>query len=309
MSTVRMTQGMMNRQAQTGLQAGLNRLAKVQEQLTTGRIINRPSDDPTGATSAMRIRASVADQQQYVRNANDGLGWLNQIDSTLSSATDQVRRAYEIALQGANDGSLGQQARDALATEIDQIRQGLMSTSNAAYLNRPVFGGVTAGATAYAVDTTDPVDPTRIKYVPAATYPVQGVIRTVADGAQVRVDVEGPDVFGADGSSIFDHLSALSTALKTGDSTGISSAVGLLEADRERITNVQADIGARTKRVEQARDAASDAELRLTSSLSEVENTDLVKASVDLKLQEVGYQAALSATARVMQPSLLDFLR
>ncbi|HEY0905083.1 MAG TPA: hypothetical protein VGE14_14445, partial [Marmoricola sp.] len=88
MSTVRMTQGMMNRQAQTGLQAGLNRLAKVQEQLSTGRVINRPSDDPTGATSAMRLRTSVAEQRQYVRNANDGLGWLDQADSTLTSVTD-----------------------------------------------------------------------------------------------------------------------------------------------------------------------------------------------------------------------------
>ncbi len=304
MSTVRMTQGMMNRQAQTGLQAGLNRLAKVQEQLTTGRVINRPSDDPTGATSAMRIRASVSDQQQYVRNANDGLGWLNQADSTLSSVTDQVRRAYDIALQGANDGSLGQQARDALATEVDQIREGLVSTSNAAYLNRPVFGGVTAGTLAYAADPVTGV----VTYQPGAIASA-GVVRAVSDGATVRVDVEGPDVFGADGDSLFDHLSALSTALKAGDTAGVSTAVGVLEKDRERVTNVQADIGARTKRVEQARDAASDAELRLTSSLSEVENTDLVKASVDLKLQEVGYQAALSATARVMQPSLLDFLR
>jgi flagellar hook-associated protein 3 FlgL len=308
MSTVRMTQGMMNRQAQTGLQAGLNRLAKVQEQLTTGRVINRPSDDPTAATSAMRIRASVADQQQYVRNANDGLGWLNQADSTLSSVTDQVRRAYDIALQGANDGSVGPQAREALATEVDQIRQGLMSTANAAYLNRPVFGGVTAGTVAYAVDTTDPLDPTKIKYVGTSAASA-GVMRTVADGATVRVDVEGPDVFGTDGDSVFDHLSALSAALRSGNAPVISSAVGALQGDRERVVNVQADIGARTKRIEQARDAANDAELRLTSSLSEVENTDLVKASVDLKLQEVAYQAALSATSRVMQPSLLDFLR
>ena len=306
MVNVRMTQGMMNRGAQTGLQAGLNRLAKVQEQLTTGRVINRPSDDPTGATSAMRIRASVVEQQQYVRNANDGLGWLNQADSTLASATDQVRRAYEIALQGVNDGSLGQQARDALATEIDQIRAGLVSTSNAAYLNRPVFGGVTAGAVAYGPDL---VDPTKTVYLAASPVPTQGVVRAVADGATVRVDIEGPDVFGADGDSVFDHLGALSTALKSGDAAGISAAVSALQVDRERITNAQPDIGARTKRVEQARDAASDAELRLTSSLSEVENTDLVKASVDLKLQEVAYQAALSATARVMQPSLLDFLR
>jgi len=304
MGTVRMTQGMMTRQAQTGLQSGLNRLAKVQEQLSTGRVINRPSDDPTGATSAMRIRASVANQKQYVRNANDGLGWLNQADSTLSSVTDQVRRGYEIALQGANSGTMGPQAREALATEIDQIRSGLVSTANASYLNRPVFGGVTAGDLAYAADPVTGV----VTYQPAPVTS-DGVVRAVSDRATVRVDIEGPAVFGADGDSVFDHLAALSTALRTNDAAGVNAAVGALSTDRERVTYAQADIGARTKRVEQARDAASDAELRLTSSLSEVENTDLVKASVDLQLQEVAYQAALSATSRVMQPSLLDFLR
>lgn len=304
MSAVRMTQGMMSRQAMTGMQSGLNRLAQVQEQLSTGRIINRPSDDPTGATSAMRIRTSVAAQQQFVRNADDALGWLNQIDSTLSSVTDQARRAREIALQGANTGGLGQTALDALATEVDQIRAGLVSTVNATYLDRPVFGGITAGDKAY---TTDPVTGV-VTYAPDPVVS-DGVVRTVADGAQVRVDVEGPTVFGADGDSIFDHLANLATALRAGDSVGISTAVDALDTDGKRVINVQADIGARTKRVEQARTAAVDAELRLTSSLSEIENTDIVKATVDLQLQEVAYEAALAATARVMQPSLLDFLR
>ncbi len=296
MATVRMTQGMLSNQALTGMQTGLNRLAKVQEQLSTGRIINRSSDDPTGATAAMRIRTALADQAQYERNADDGLGWLNQIDATLSSATDQVRRSRDIALQGANSGAMGPDARAALATEVDQIRSGLVSTANATYLDRPVFGGVTTNAKAYLDDGT-------YSGTPGA------VVRTVADGSTIRVDVEGPDAFGTAPDSVFDHLAALSTALRAGDQTGITNAVGFLAADGTRITNVQADVGARTTRVEQARGAASDSHLRLTSSLSEIENTDLAKATVDLKLQEVAYQAALGATSRVMQPSLLDFLR
>ncbi|MCW2772621.1 MAG: flagellar hook-associated protein 3 [Nocardioides sp.] len=304
MGTVRMTQGMLSNQALTGMQTGLNRLAKVQEQLTTGRIINRPSDDPTGATSAMRIRGSLADQGQYVRNADDGLGWLNQIDSSLSSATDQVRRAHDIALQGANTGSLGPAAREALATEVDQIRAGLASTANTTYLDRPVFGGITAGSAAYAVDAGTGA----VTYLPTVAT-TEGVGRIVAEGAKIRVDVEGPTAFGPDGDSVFDHLTALATALRAGDTSAILGSVSTIEADGKRITNVQADVGARTKRIEQARTAASDAQLGLTSSLSEVENTDIVRATVDLKLQEVAYQAALGATSRVMQPSLMDFLR
>jgi len=145
MAITRVTQRMMSDRALLGMQTGLDRLSKIQEQLTTGRIINRPSDDPTGTTSAMRLRSSVEEQRQYARNANDAIAWLNQIDSTFSSMTNQVRKAREIAIQGANDGAMGQQARDALATEVDQIREGLIATANTTYLGRPVFGGITSG--------------------------------------------------------------------------------------------------------------------------------------------------------------------
>ncbi len=296
MTTSRITQNMLSRQALSGLQNGLGRLAKVQEQLSTGRIINRPSDDPTGSTSAMRLRASVTAQQQYARNADDGIGWLDHADSTLSSMTGQVRRARELALQGANSGSLGPLARAALATEVDQIRQGLIGDANATYLGRPIFGGITSGGTAYDATGT-------YVGVPGA------VNRTVADGVRVRVDVEGPTVLGPAGDSVFDHLAALSTALRAGDAAAISTAIDDLGVDGDRIIGTQADVGTRTSRLERARTAAQDAELSLTASLSEIESTDLPKATVELQMQEVAYQAALAATSRVMQPSLLDFLR
>lgn len=297
MAISRMTQKMMSDRALLGMQTGLDRLGRIQEQLTTGRVINRPSDDPTAATSAMRIRTSVAAQRQYARNANDATAWLNQIDATFSSMTSQVRRARDVALQGANDGAMGPTAREALATEVDQIREGLITTANATYLGRPVFGGVTGGTAAYAADGT---------WVGVTG---DGVVRSVADGVKIRVDVEGPQAFGTDGDSLFDHLDALSTALRSGDTAGVTTAIDRLTADSARITDVQSSVGARSNRVDQAQKAAGDLELSLTSSLSEIENTDLPKATVDLQLQEVAYQAALAATSRVMQPSLLDFLR
>jgi flagellar hook-associated protein 3 FlgL len=297
MAIARMTQKMMSDRALTGMQTGLDRLAKVQEQLTTGRIINRPSDDPTAATSAMRIRSSVAEQKQYARNANDATAWLNQIDATFSSMTSQVRRARDVALQGANDGAMGPQAREALATEVDQLREGLIATANATYLGRPVFGGITGGTAAYAADGT---------WIGVTGA---GVVRTVADGVKIRVDVEGPTAFGADGDSLYDHLDALATSLRAGNTAGVTAAIDKLGADAARITDVQSSVGARSVRVDQAQTAAGDTELSLRSSLSDIENTDLAKATVDLQLQEVAYQAALAATARVIQPSLLDFLR
>src|SRR5689334_24960533 len=108
MAIQRVTQHMLNQRSITSVQTGLARLAKLQEQLSTGRVLNRPSDSPTGTTSAMRIRSSIADVKQYGRNAADGNGWLTTLDTALTSANDQVLRARDLALQGANEGVAGQ---------------------------------------------------------------------------------------------------------------------------------------------------------------------------------------------------------
>lgn len=292
----RVTQNMLTDRSVGALQTGLSKLARLQEQLSTGRILNRPSDSPTDTTSAMRIRSSMADVKQYGRNANDGNGWLSQIDAALTSANDQVLRARDLALAGANQGVAGPTAREAMAAEIDQIRGGLIDTANSSYLGRPVFGGVTAGPRAYDATGT---------YVgtPGA------VNRTVSAGSTIRVDVDGTQAFGPTGDSVFDHLEALSTALRAGDQAGISASIAALGADRDRITTTQTDVGTRQIRVEAAIQAAADDELKLSTSLSTVENADLPKVIVDLQMQQVAYQASLGATSRVMQPSLLDFLR
>jgi len=296
MAIQRVTQRMLTDRSVGALQTGIGRLAKLQEQMATGRILNRPSDSPTDTTSAMRIRSSLADVKQYGRNASDGNGWLTQIDSALTAAGNQVMRATDLALQGANEGTAGQAARDALAAEVDQIRGGLIDTANTSYLGRPVFGGVTAGKLAY--DTT------------GTFIGITGAVnRTVSAGTTIRVDMDGQQAFGPAGNSVFDHLATLSNALRTGNQAQVSASITALSADREAMLNAQTEVGSRQIRVESAIQASSDDELRLRTSLSEVENADLPKVIVDLQMQQTAYQASLAATSKVMQPSLLDFLR
>jgi flagellar hook-associated protein 3 FlgL len=298
MTSVRVTQSMLSQRSLLGVQTGLSRLAETQEHLTTGRVLNRPSDSPTDSTIAMRLREQMADQKQFTRNAQDGLAWLGTIDSTLSGMTTEVRRARDLALQGASTGSTSAASREALATEIDQIRDGLIADGNASYLGRPLFGGVTSGDHAFDPDTG--------AYTGSTTG---SVTRTIATGVEMRVDVSGTDVVGPNGDSLFDHLTALSTALRAGDAAGIDTGIAKLAGRLETISNVQADVGTRYLRVEGAVDSGADALLTLTSELSEIENADLPSTIVDLQLQETAYQAALAATSRVMQPSLVDFLR
>ncbi|MEQ6903721.1 hypothetical protein [Nocardioides sp. YIM 152588] len=295
MSVGRITQRMLNTSGLASVQTGLTRLGKVQEQLTTGRILNRPSDNPADTTAAMRIRTGLADQGQYARNAADGVGWMTQIDSTLDSVTTALSRARELAAQ-AISGALGQASLDALAQEVDGLRANTVTLANATYLDRPVFGGVTAGAAAY--DDTG-------AYVGT---PGQ-VTRRIADGVNLRVDVDGRTVFGDGTGSAFDELDALSTALRAGDTAGVQTAAAALKTRVDTVISARTAAGVTYARLQKAEVAAGDAELSLTTTLSSLENTDLAKATMDLQLQEVAYQASLAATARVMQPSLIDFLR
>jgi len=287
---------MMSGSALDSLQLGLGRLAKVQEQLTTGRILNRPSDNPTDTTAAMRLRSSMADLSQYRRNAQDGIGWMTQADSTLAGVTTDLNRARDLALQGANTGALGPAAREALAVEVEGIRSALLSHANATYLDRPIFGGVSAGATAY--DTAG-----------AYVGTPGDVNRRIADGVVIKVDVDGRSVFGDGPTSAFAEMTALAAALRSGDTTAIRASVDTLKARLDTVINVRTEAGVRLQRLEAADTTADAAEVTLSTKLSTIENTDLAKATVELKLQEVAYQASLAATARVLQPSLIDFLR
>lgn len=295
MISPRITQRLMVERSMSALQTGLGRLARSQEQLSTGRLINRPSDSPSGTNDAMRLRAQLTADTQYSRNASDGLAFLGTTDNAMTSMLDQVRRARDLVVQGASTGSNGTDARTALAAELGQIRQSVVGLANTQYLGRPVFGGTTGSPTAYGPDGSYLGD--------------NGTVtRSIGDGQTVRVDVTGPEAFSVAGDDVFAVLADARVLMVT-DPAQLGDVLRRLDAVAGQMRTALADIGTRYGRVEGAMSILSGAVLDHTAALSEVENVDIAKSIVDLQMQEVAYQAALGATARVLQPSLIDFLR
>jgi flagellar hook-associated protein 3 FlgL len=292
---IRSTQQSIAARVTTGLQANLQRLGRLQEQLSSGKQISRPSDSPVKTVSALQLRGKVRAEQQYQRNGDDGLGWLGTADTTLTSAALQVRRVRDLVLQGLSSGSASADgAKEAMAVEIENIRKSLIGLSNTTYMDRPVFGGTTGLATAYDA---------------AGGY--QGdagpVERSVGEGAKVRVDITGPDVFGSGATSLFGVLDSISANLRSGGD--LAPDLVNLDAGFGRIQTSVADVGARYNRISTARQTSEDRLLMLKAQLSDVEDIDLPSTIMDMQLQQVAYQAALAATSRVIQPSLVDFLR
>jgi flagellar hook-associated protein 3 FlgL len=306
----RVTQSMLTGRELNSVQSASIRMAQAQEQMTTGRKINRPSDAPSDTTVALKSRSAIAEQQQYQRNASDGIAWLTTIDSAIGNATSLVQRAYTLAVAGANTGANGATAEQATADEVDQIAKSVMALANTAYLGRPVFGGTTAGDVAFSQTTDTTTTP------PTVTTSYVGddgsVNRRVGDGVVVRVDSEGTSVFGdpASGDSVFDHLTALSTALRASpaDDTAIQQAITNLQGDITRFSSARASEGARMNQINGAVSISQDTVLSLQKVKTNVEDVDIAEATINMQSMTTAYQAALMAVAKTSQQSLLNFL-
>jgi len=242
----------------------------------------------------MDLRASLVEVARHKRNADDGEAFLASVDSTLQTAISQTRRARELGVNAR--GALGESSRTALANEIEQLRDSLLSLANTTHLDRPVFGGHTPGTQVYD-------DAGSYVGVPGE------VSRTVGPGVKIRVDLDADAAFGPHDANLFADLDALAEAVRAGDDAAISTGLGALDAGLERLGAAVVDVGSRMARVERAADQPLDREVDLTASLGAVEDVDMPRALMELQLQQTAYQAALASTARVMQPSLLDFLR
>jgi flagellar hook-associated protein 3 FlgL len=294
-SAFRITQRSLSHSTLAGLQANLARLQETQARLSSGRAIQRPSDSPTGTMAALRLRTDLDRYTQLDRNAEDGKARLGTTDHALTDGLAILREVRDAVLQGAN-GALSQNDREALANQVDGLRASLLAVGNTTYLQQPIFAGTAGAATAYDVSGAYQGD----------SGPLS---RTIAPGVKVTVNATGPEVFGPPGNDIFKVLADIADDLRTNPSDLTSTDLGQLDAGYLRLQNTLATVGSRYHQIEIMQDRNKANQLDSQNQLSEVEGVDLPAALVELQLQEVAYQAALGATAKVIQPSLVDFLR
>jgi len=300
----RVTQQTIQRSTLRNLQTNLAAMANLQNRASGSSMITKPSDDPAGTAKAIALRAALAANDQASKNIDDGTGWLNTADTALQSSVDTLRQARDLTVQGANTGALNAQGREAIAVQLESLRDTLLSQANTKYQGRLVFAGTSDQALAVTVTPGPPATYTS-NSVAGAT-----VDRRVDASTKIRVDVDGAAAFGADdgtGTSVFAALDRIAQTLRAGGD--VSSELTALDDHRDAMLTQLSGVGARQAQVDGAQTRALDTKTTLTEQLGAVEDVDLASTLVDLAAQEVAYKAALGAAARVMQPTLLDFLR
>lgn len=304
---IRVTSNMMSSQLLLNLNRNARTMNDTQLQLASGRKINKPSDDPVGITYSLRYRAELSSNEQYTKNVDSALSWLDYNDTVLGQAGDVIQRLRDLTVQ-ASTGSNPQSALDSINEEVMQLKEQLVDIANSKLNGKYIFNGEQYTTKPYefakgpdgTYDTTPPVttDTGQIQYI-------------VGEGVQMPINLTGNAVFGATGEAdnIFSIINSLSTALKAGDITGISNQLDKIDTRTETILSARSEVGAKTNRVELMQDRLSDLNINLTDLQAKTEDADYEELIMKSKIQENIYNASLSVGAKIISTTLVDFIR
>lgn len=264
---------------------------KYQEELSSGRRINRPSDDPVGIVYALRYRGNLEEISKYKSNAEDAKSWLDTTDSALSESGDILNRLRELVVQASN-GASPQEARDAINQEVSQLSQQLNQIANTTYAGRYIFSGTNTLTPAFDATNTFQGNTKSLNY-------------EVGVGTKIATNVDGTQAFG----NIFSIMSTLQTNLSTGNIAGISGSLTQIDSSINQQLSTRSEVGARINRIDLAINRMDDQNTNITDLLSKTEDADTTEVITQLKTQENIYQASLATGARIIQPSLVDYLK
>ncbi|MGG1594081.1 flagellar hook-associated protein FlgL [Terribacillus saccharophilus] len=294
---MRITQSMMSNSMLRNLSNSYSDLNKYSEQLSSGKKITKPSDDPVVATKGMSYRTEVRDVAQYKRNLSEAQSWIDNSDSALGNATSALQRLRELTVQASN-GTYEEGQRANIAEEVDQLKEQLATIANTQVNEKYIFNG---SATNTAPVTVNEDGSTTVN------FNSNTVNLTLSKGVDVKINADGNAVFG---EKLFSDLDNLSAALKSdGSDEDLDQYIGLIDENINNLVNERADIGARMNRMDLVESRLGDQELSATKLMSNNEDAEMEEVIMNLTSQEAVHRAAMSAGARIIQPTLMDFLR
>lgn len=331
---MRVTNKMIGNNLAYNIQVNMQKLARTQQEMSTGKRVLRPSDDPLVISRLLSIQGALESNNQYVRNIDDGLSYLYAADTALGSAGDLLHDAHELAVQGAN-GTLNEEDMSYIARQVDKMIDNMINLANTDLGGKYIFAGKLnnlppftrdgdvikyhgdfaliereiAFGTAYDVaksgvdrgGATPPTDP--------ENYGTFGLAVTPNPLGEPPYEFELMKKPNGEYYGVFGTLFELRNALDSGDSLKVNEALGSVLKETDFLLQERVKVGARTRHFESVKDQILDHEIRLKQIELDLGSVQMEKVSIDFAQQTLTYQAALGAGAQILQTSLLHFLR
>ncbi len=287
-----------------------NQMYALQVQISTGKRVNRPSDDPVGAATILLARAFKGDLEQQKRTIAHGHAMLRYADHTIGEMVQSLKRIRDLLLRGANS-TITPEAYAALATEVESISRRMVELANAHINGRYIFAG--------RLDKQIPFIPSGDPDAPIAYQGDSESLRLrLGESVLISVTTPGDWLFNFEDAAgnraipgvdqdLFAFLEDCRQALESRDQQQISSMIPILDKFLTHVLKAQAKVGIEDRRLEVVENSIGDASVRAAETLSVFEDCDMAETLTRLRMLEVVYQAALSAAAKAASlPSLVE---
>ncbi|WP_062108982.1 flagellar hook-associated protein FlgL [Bacillus niameyensis] len=291
---MRVTDGMIAKNVMFNINQSYSRLDKLFEQVQTQKKISRPSDDPVVAMKGMFYRTNVLEIEQFKRNFSEARNWVETADSAIDEAGKAMERIRELTVQASN-GTYDEDQLEAVAEEVAQLKDHIKTIANSKVGDKYIFNGTNTLNPPIVGDTIN--------------FTKDNVEFELAKGIKVAVNMQGEDVFGTGADSVFNVLTDLEQALRSGDSQNLDGLLDRIDTSSNKMLSGRAELGARTNRLDFMEERIDNQEVIAKRIMSDNEDIEFEKVVMEFKAQEAVHRAAMSVGASIIQPTLMDFLR
>jgi flagellar hook-associated protein 3 FlgL len=297
----RITDQMTQQMTLADLQVSQDRLDTTQQQLSSGKRINQPSDDPYGTSLSLQLQGQLSDLNAYSSNVTDGTSWTQATLGSLTNITNMMQRVSELVVQ-AGDGSLSQSDLTASASEVSQLLDAVKQEANTTYDGQYLFSGTATSTAPYQAGSTD-------------TYQgnTSAVNRLIGPGTTIQVNTDISQLLGNGQASgdgkLLDVMRNIVSDMQSGNTSGLQADSQALSTNLNTVEQMQASVGAVSNRLQLASSRIQDTQTNTTAALSADQDADMATTITNYSTEQAAYSAALRASASIVQESLLNFLQ
>lgn len=321
MNFQRVTSGFMNQNVLNNLVTNRDLLMDLQRKIASGKEFERASDNVFAATTVLSSNSSLGKIENYLKNIDNARSEIEIADKAILTTLEAVHKTRELTIQGLNATS-GEDELSLIGDQLEQIIEHVKELANTKFGSKYLFGGQNTNS----VPFTPGMNPGEIQYNGSMDGSPDRRVE-IAEGVVITVNKGGDEVFGyyytddqgtpAPGDDTLEEKGLLATLItlreeyKAGnqDKDVIRQKLDELDNDMAKLLEVQSSLGGLLERLDITEQIHEGDRINLTDSKSKVQDVDFAKAISDLKFQETALQASLQVSSRIIQPSLLNYMR
>ncbi len=319
---MRITNGMLSTSFLGDMNRNLNQMQTIQKQLTSGKEFSRPSDNPFKVARSMQMYSEIYANKQFNSNIKDTINWMDTTDSALNQATNTLQRVRELMVSAGN-AAYGSGELSAIKDEINEKVAEFGQILNTSFDGKYIFGGTDGTTKPITVSTSDlsfiDKDGKTItikganKLEPITSDNVKNKLEVeISPGVKVEYNVNASEITeydsGKNMTTLFENiLKHISDGTQKGEVTG--NDLKEMDSVINKLLELSSKVGTVQNRMEGAKSLNEEQNFNMTEILSANEDIDLVEKTMEFATMQTIYMASLQTSAKVLQPSLIDYLR